>query len=98
CHSGRIPARPGSNDRLKSSLHTVVLASSQGGELAYERDEWGHGAFTLALLEALEGKADPESPVVLFSTLVDYVTRRMARLLGAAQQPTLSAEGFTPRT
>lgn len=93
CHSGKIPARAASNDRL-SSLRTVVLASSQGGEAAYEKEEWGHGAFTLALLEALRGKADPKSPFVRFSDLSSYVTRRVEELLGGAQQVTISAAGF----
>src|SRR5207253_5501888 len=93
CHSGSLPARPGSNDRL-AALRTVVLASSQGGESSFERPEWGHGAFTLALLEALRGKADPSSNVVRFSDLEAYVVRRVRELLGGAQEVTLSANGF----
>jgi uncharacterized caspase-like protein len=93
CHSGKIPARPASNGRLEA-LKTVVLASSQAGEYSFERDEWGHGAFTLALLEALQGKADPDASVVEFDALVFYVRRRVQALLGKAQQVTVSANGI----
>lgn len=92
CHSGRIPARPASNSRLEA-LKTVVLASSQGGEFSFERDEWGHGAFTLSLLEGLKGKADPGSPVVHFDALAFYVRKRVQELVGQAQQVTVSANG-----
>ncbi len=35
------------------------MAASTGKESSLESPEWGHGAFTLALLEGLgEGKAD----------------------------------------
>ncbi|MEJ0032444.1 MAG: hypothetical protein WDO15_19765 [Bacteroidota bacterium] len=37
----------------------VIMAASTGKESSLESPEWGHGAFTLALLEGLgEGKAD----------------------------------------
>ena len=75
-------------------LRTVVLASSQGSESSFEKEEWGHGAFTLALLEGLQGKADPASPQVLFSDLYAYVVRRVREMMGTTQQVTLSANGF----
>lgn len=93
CHSGRIPARTGSNSRLEA-LKTVVLASSQGGEFSYEREEWGHGAFTLSLLEGLGGKAEPGADVVHFDALALYVRRRVQELVGQAQQVTMSANGM----
>jgi len=36
----------------------VVFAASEGREVAYEEKDWGHGAFSKALLEALSGQAD----------------------------------------
>jgi uncharacterized caspase-like protein len=93
CHSGRIPARAASNDRL-STRGMVVLASSQGGEYSFEKEEWGHGAFTLALLEAFQGKADPKAPVLTFRKLEAYVSERVEELTGAQQQVVVSAEGF----
>jgi uncharacterized caspase-like protein len=92
CHSGGIPALPASNNRLEA-LKTVVLASSQGGEFSFERDEWGHGAFTYALLEGLAGKAEPGSPVVHFDALAFYVRKRVQELVGGAQQVTVAANG-----
>ncbi|MGN6543784.1 MAG: protein kinase domain-containing protein [Aureliella sp.] len=38
---------------------TFVLASSLSGQLSEERPEWGHGALTLAVLEALTGQITP---------------------------------------
>jgi serine/threonine protein kinase/tetratricopeptide (TPR) repeat protein len=35
---------------------SFVLASSLSGQLSEERSEWGHGALTLAVLEALTGR------------------------------------------
>ena len=36
----------------------MTFASSQGREVSLERDDWGNGAFTKALVEGLgEGKA-----------------------------------------
>jgi WD40 repeat protein len=36
----------------------VTFAASTGRQVSVERREWGHGAFTQALLEGLAGKAD----------------------------------------
>jgi len=39
------------NDLAKAENGLVTFASTQGTELAAERAEWGHGAFSLALIE-----------------------------------------------
>jgi uncharacterized caspase-like protein len=36
----------------------VTFAASTGKQVSREKPEWGHGAFTKAVLEGLEGKAD----------------------------------------
>jgi uncharacterized caspase-like protein len=36
----------------------VTFAASTGKQVSVEKPEWGHGAFTKALLEGLDGKAD----------------------------------------
>jgi len=68
----------------------AVLAGSSGKELAIERDEWGHGAFTLALQEALaQGKADTDgNGIVHLNELGSFVARRVQEL-NANQHPTL---------
>jgi uncharacterized caspase-like protein len=61
CRSGSI-SPPDINlvaNKLSSDENgLVVFAASTGREFAYEREEWGNGAFTKALIEALAGKAD----------------------------------------
>ena len=61
CRSGSI-SPPDINlvaNKLSSDENgLVVFAASTGREFAYEREEWGNGAFSKALIEALTGKAD----------------------------------------
>ncbi len=46
------------NDFTSAENGIVVFAASEGREVAYEEKSWGHGAFTKALLEVLNGQAD----------------------------------------
>jgi hypothetical protein len=66
---------------------TVVFTSSQGKELSREDEKWGHGAFSLALLEGLQGKAD--HPEIHISQLDAYVERRVKELTVNHQRPTM---------
>ena len=66
---------------------TVVFTSSQGKELSREDEKWGHGAFTLALLEGLQGKAD--HPEIHISQLDAFVEGRVKELTNNRQRPTM---------
>jgi WD40 repeat protein len=66
---------------------TVVFTSSQGKELSREDEKWGHGAFSLALLEGLQGKAD--HPDIHISQLDAYVEGRVKELTNNHQRPTM---------
>jgi len=69
---------------LADRAGVMVLASSSPAEKSYESPEWGHGAFTLALLEALGGACGQRlSPGVL----EDYVGSRVAELTANRQHP-----------
>jgi WD40 repeat protein len=46
------------NDFASAENGIVVFAASQGREVAYEEKSWGHGAFTKALLEVLNGQVE----------------------------------------
>ena len=46
------------NDFASAENGIVVFAASEGREVAYEDKSWGHGAFSKALLEVLNGQAD----------------------------------------
>jgi hypothetical protein len=68
-----------------------VLASSQGREFSLEQPNFrgGHGAFTAALLEGLEGKArSSNSAAVSVLDLERYVSRRVPELTQGKQHPT----------
>src|SRR5947209_19726300 len=67
CHSGAVmggrrgvaPDINGMvNDLTSAENGVVVFAASTGRESAFEREEWGHGAFSKALLEAFGGEVD----------------------------------------
>lgn len=58
----------------------MILASSKGSEVSLEDAEWGHGAFTQALIEAIDGKAAGDDGVVTTLDFLSYVTRRVKQL------------------
>ncbi len=104
CHAARatsaVALRSGAPDlvpfinELRSAENGVlVLSSSEGRESSQERDEWQHGAFTKALLEALGGDADgsPRDQVITFSELNRYVGDRVKELTSNRQHPVLHA-------
>lgn len=68
----------------------VILAASTGREFSLEHPDWKHGAFTKALVEALEqGKADYSNDGVINLRELDmYVADRVEELTGDQQHPT----------
>jgi hypothetical protein len=95
CQSGGIVGeKPMDNDELARKLnreaHRLVFTAATRDECSIERAEWGHGAFTKALLEALAGKADTRHDGQLtFQQLRDYVPARVAELTDGRQHPQL---------
>ncbi|MEE8433802.1 MAG: caspase family protein, partial [bacterium] len=75
----------------------VIMAASTGNELSQERPEWGHGAFTKALLEGFDGKADVNRDGVIDMKEIDlYVTNRVKELTGGEQHPTTEIPRIMP--
>lgn len=72
-------------DRLPDQ--TVMLFGCRPGEECLERDDWGHGAFTKALLEELS-LMQQSGEAVTSGTLADRVKRRTQALTGQQQNPT----------
>ncbi len=67
----------------------VVMCGASKDQEAAEED--GHGFFTQALVEGLSGKADMDKDgVVEVDELDVYVTRRVRKLSGNEQEPTIS--------
>jgi len=96
CHSGATTldgsAKAMDAAALRHELaaaNVTVLTSSGGSEPSKEDDAWQHGAFTRALLDALN---DPTADVdriglINSNALAHYVARHVASLTGGSQTP-----------
>ncbi len=101
CHSGAI--QPLRSRNLKSAIRdfqedvVFTLTASAGNERSEENADWGHGAFTKSLLEALSGKAATSTPgVVMFNDVVGYVQQSVPALTDGRQNPTVAPEDLLP--
>jgi tetratricopeptide (TPR) repeat protein len=112
CHAGRlgwssyapdIPSRAA--EPLASIGHGdrsfLKLLASRPSEQSFEDAAWngGHGMFTRALLNGLEGAADRDGDrVVRAAETIDYVSRRVPELTDARQHPRVAGtfDGQTP--
>ncbi|HYN86078.1 MAG TPA: caspase family protein [Pyrinomonadaceae bacterium] len=96
CRSGAVLGPRGvidinniANTLNKAQYGVAVFTASTGNESAEERDDWGNGAFTKALIEGLGGGASqPGAPEIYFSMLDTYLTRRVKELTNRRQTPT----------
>lgn len=68
----------------------VVMAASTARERSIERREWGHGAFTKAIIEGLKQRqADLNGDGIVYVTeLHTYVCERVKELTNGKQHPT----------
>ncbi|MHB9023083.1 MAG: caspase family protein [Armatimonadota bacterium] len=85
CHAAGIVGEAVDSDqfarKLNREAHRLVFSSSTREESALERAEWRHGAFTLALLDAFDGKADTDqNNAITYRELRDYVVTRVHAL------------------
>jgi WD40 repeat protein len=97
CHSGDITGKRRGVEDMTSALRelvnaesgVVVMTASTGKESSQERPGWGHGAFTKALIEGLDGKADfNRDQTVDMKELDLYITNRVKELTEGGQHPT----------
>jgi WD40 repeat protein len=72
-----------------AAANVTVLTSSGGREASLEDDAWQHGAFTRALLDALnDPSADPDRVgLINANALAHYVARHVASLTAGRQTP-----------
>ncbi len=106
CHSGNITGSSRKRDitgAIKSILDTgtgtIVMSATTGMGYSYEKDEWGHGAFTKALLEGIgDGKADypPKNGTVTIKEIDLYITERVKTLTDGKQKPTTKMPDSIP--
>jgi WD40 repeat protein len=77
--------------RLRAALvgpNITVLTSSTAAELSREDPQWGNGAFTKIVLEALSSRADANrNGLISISELTGYLTRHVPGLTDGAQHP-----------
>lgn len=104
CHSGQsghdllayaTPKAANVNQAVEELINKepgiTVMTSSSGNEFSYENPLWGHGAFTKAILEGLDGSADyNRDQLINLFELNLFVTQRVKDLTGGRQHP------FTP--
>ena len=102
CHSGNIMGKRRAIDTngLIAELNdaengVVVFTSSTGKQYSLEDKAWNNGAFTKALVEGIDGKADLlKSGKITVDSLSFYVSERVKVLTNGKQTPT----GSKPNT
>lgn len=104
CHSGNVfgPATKtpfadidaAINELTNAESGLVVFSSSTGRQYSLEDPAWNNGAFTKAVIEGIDGKADiKKSGRVTFKWLDVYVTDRVKQLTQGKQSPVTLAPG-----
>ncbi len=92
CHSGDM-SNGASNEKVAASIARqmgIVFASSSGNEYSFENPDWGHGAFTKAILDGLGGAADyTKDGKVDWSELQLYVISAVREMTKGGQNPTI---------
>ena len=98
CHSGNVMggrrAAPDVNSLVNelsdAESGAVVFTSSTGKQFSLENESWGNGAFTQALVEGMNGKADLfNNGTITVKTLDAYISQRVKELTGGKQSPTV---------
>ncbi|MCX5809709.1 MAG: caspase family protein [Proteobacteria bacterium] len=97
CHSGNVMGTRKAlgditniaNELASAENGAVVFASSTGRQFSLERPEWNNGAFTKALIEGLNGKADYTKKGKVSINMLDlYLSERVKELTDGQQTPT----------
>ena len=96
CHAGNImgaravaPDITGIVNELASAENgAVVFASSTGKQYSFEDSNWGNGAFTKAVVEGINGKADYAGKGRITINMLDlYISERVKELTKGKQTP-----------
>ena len=96
CHAGNVlgaralaPDITGVVNELTSAENgAVVFASSTGRQYSFEDSNWGNGAFTKAVVEGINGKADYAGEGRITINMLDlYISERVKELTRGKQTP-----------
>ncbi len=76
--------------------NAVIFTSSRGNQLSQESKEWGHGAFSYAIIQGLKGKANLiKDNKISMKELDTYVSETVPLLTNGAQHPiTSTPDGY----
>jgi hypothetical protein len=107
CHSGNVlgTTRRGIGNDLNGVVNelssaengAVVFAASTGRQYSQERAEWNNGAFTLAVVEGLGGRADFAGRGRITVNMLDlYISERVKELTRGQQTPTTAKPNTVP--
>ena len=98
CHSGNVlgnnlrravPINQAIIELTGAENGAVIFTSSTGRQFSLENPEWNNGAFTKAIVEGLDGKADLFGrKTVTVKSLDSYVANRVKELTKGQQAPT----------
>jgi len=95
CHSGNIAGvRRDITSAVKSIINggtgRIIMTATTGSGYSYEQPDWGHGAFTKALIEGIDNaQADYNHDQAISIKEIDlYVTERVKTLTHGKQKPT----------
>lgn len=92
CHSGNAFNARLVKDAADASIN--VFAATDADTLAQEQTSLGHGVFTHAVLQGLEGDADKVADrLVQMRELRDFVSKRVRTLTNGVQAPTFHLSG-----
>jgi len=96
CHAGNVMGARGAatdimgvvNELASAENGAVVFASSTGKQYSFEDPNWGNGAFTKAVVEGINGKADYLGKGKITINMLDlYVSERVKELTRGKQTP-----------
>ena len=105
CHSGNLsgkgrrvksPDIPALVNELVSAENgtVVIFSSCIGTQFSMEDRSWGNGAFTRALVEGIQGKANlVRLDKITVLSLGTWVSERVKELTGGKQTPTVTPSG-----
>ena len=108
CHSGALEVGMrggGDTEDLAAAMNAAsglyILSASKAGEVSMESDKFkldpkfaGHGAFTYALVEAMQGQADYDKDAyVSINEVFQFVSRQVPRLTSGQQHPYFRMQG-----
>lgn len=109
CHSGALEvgmrSGGGASEDLAAAISEAsglyILSASKAGEVSMESDQFkldpkfpGHGAFTYALVEAMQGQADYDKDgYVSVNEMFQFVARQVPRLTNGQQHPYFRMQG-----